>query len=704
MAATTLATHASSIRSLAARWLPALAADPEVRRAGGDFACSPAGLWLALASVAAGAEGETAAELRALLGTAGPEAAREVTDAARALAATDALAVATGVWSRTPVRDAYRTGLPDVGFGPLGDPARIDAWVREATGGLIGKLPAEVTEETRLLLVNALALKARWAKPFHAADTGLRDFRDAGGAVHQVQTMHRGIRLADAWGTAEGVTVVELPCRPAPDGVPGARVRLVLGEPGAPAAEVLPAAWSRTRVKLDCDEVRIALPRLALRTTSEVTGHFAALGLRLAPTAAADFSLLSAEPVYVGRVRQECVLKVAELGVEAAAVTAVMMPTSAMIVRRPLRIAFDRPFGIVVLPADGDAPLFAAWQATAPREPEPPAYELDEGDPAEVWRTTFVPFLPDGRCLAVVQADGSVRLPSGDVRRGEVWLRDTALRVPLEFAGFRIQRVRPFAYEAAGRHVFARVEGDRYEGRRPHASAPWRTGSPQEVASALTDPRERAAVLDADRSRRAETDETYFADSVRQTELTYLRGGSRPEIGSGFGAGPEQWRIQRRMVVAGLHKDGTFLDVGCANGLLMESVVDWAAQDGRHVEPYGVDLAPGLVAEARRRLPAWADRIEAGNALDWVPSGGRRFDFVHVLADVVPPARFPDVVRHALARLVAPGGRLLVSVYQPEGGTAPDAAERLTAVGLRVEGSASGSGAPRTATTAWAQA
>ncbi|MGW8987953.1 serpin family protein, partial [Streptomyces parvus] len=49
------------------------------------FVCSPAGLWLALAAVAAGARGGTAAELRVLLGTADREAAPAGTEVAREL-------------------------------------------------------------------------------------------------------------------------------------------------------------------------------------------------------------------------------------------------------------------------------------------------------------------------------------------------------------------------------------------------------------------------------------------------------------------------------------------------------------------------------------------------------------------------------------------------------------------------------------------
>src|SRR5205823_131548 len=98
------------------------------------------------------------------------------------------------------------------------------------------------------------------------------------------------------------------------------------------------------------------------------------------------------------------------------------------------------------------------------------------------------------------------------------------------------------------------------------------------------------------------------------------------------------------------------------NGLLMESVVAWADHP---VEPYGVDLGPGLVALARTRLPQWADRIEVGNAIDYRP--GRRFTYVHVLLDLVPTARRGDLVRHALDALVEPGGRLLVSHYGADG-------------------------------------
>jgi hypothetical protein len=85
-----------------------------------------------------------------------------------------------------------------------------------------------------------------------------------------------------------------------------------------------------------------------------------------------------------------------------------------------------------------------------------------------------------------------------------------------------------------------------------------------------------------------------------------------------------------------------------------------------------------------------------GNALEWRPPGGMRFDYVHILLDCVPRACRADLVRHHLARTVRPGtGRLLVSDYaaDPAAGH-PHAAVTLRALGFRVAGQTSGGDRP----------
>src|SRR5260221_3016846 len=215
--------------------------------------------------------------------------------------------------------------------------------------------------------------------------------------------------------------------------------------------------------------------------------------------------------------------------------------------------------------------------------------------PADQVRTiTLVPFLPDGRCV-LVQGQAGLALPSGEVRDGEDYLIDTVLRVPLETAGFRYQRFRPFGLD--GDHVYGWIEGAPYTGWRPHAEPEPTAASAEDAAARLRDagrPDLAAVVRAAARSYRTLDDQTYYADSLRTLERAYLRGRT-PQDGSGFGGDERAWRRARHHITEGITTARTFLDVGCANGLLMEPVVAWCAQRGLRGEPSGLHLASRLV-------------------------------------------------------------------------------------------------------------
>jgi len=333
-------------------------------------------------------------------------------------------------------------------------------------------------------------------------------------------------------------------------------------------------------------------------------------------------------------------------------------------------------------------------------------FQLIRTDPPadQVRRITFVPFLADGRCV-LIEDPGGPALPAGEVQDGEDYVLDTVLRVPLQTAGFRYQRFHPFGLDRD--HLYAWIEGGPYTGGRPHRSAVLSFGPAEEAAERLRahgEPVLAAAVRAAAESYRGLDEQAFYADNRRTLETAYLRG-TTPQQGSGFGGDELDWEQARRHITEGIAGDGTFLDVGCANGLLMESVAAWCAERGLAVEPHGVDISPALAELARRRLPQWADRIWVGNAVDWRPPAGQRFDYVHILLDSVPRAHRADLIRHHLAHIVRPGtGRLLVSDYAADlAAGQPSAAETIRSLGFRCAGQTSGGDRPgRSAIpTAW---
>lgn len=184
----------------------------------------------------------------------------------------------------------------------------------------------------------------------------------------------------------------------------------------------------------------------------------------------------------------------------------------------------------------------------------------------------------------------------------------------------------------------------------------------------------------------ADDERGWFEAKTACHERRYLAG-TNPRQQSGFGRDERDWERFRRPVVAPIRKSGTFLDIGCASGLLMENVKRWSQEDGYTVEPYGLDISEKLAALARQRLPHWRDRIYVGNALHWDPPF--RFDYVRTELVYVPAHRRREFLERLLSRVVAPDGYAILCSYgssRPEGVRADPLLDELDAWGVEAAG------------------
>lgn len=145
----------------------------------------------------------------------------------------------------------------------------------------------------------------------------------------------------------------------------------------------------------------------------------------------------------------------------------------------------------------------------------------------------------------------------------------------------------------------------------------------------------------------------------RLVEAVYDRAGPRlfaRETDAG------RWRVLAGDL--GLRPDATSLDVGCATGDL---VLSWAALDGFHGVAVGIDRSRPMLEVAEKlaadRGVAHLTRFLEADVDDGLPVPDGAVDTITCLG-VLEVIRRPDALAVELARVLAPGGRLAISLYR----------------------------------------
>ncbi len=358
-------------------------------RAGGvgNTIVSPASVWEAIAMTHQGARGETAAEIAGVLGmpddreaiAASAEALRSAWREARGTAIT--LDVANRLWIERgqpldpPFTDTLQrrfnaeVGIVDFSRAPDAARAEINAWVADHTARKITDLLKEgsITSLTRLVITNAVFLKAPWATPFATKATRPDPFTLTADTSISVPFMHRSDRLL-AGRVGEGddaVTVCEIPYE-------GHRMAMVIMVPARVGA--LPdvvrrldgdwrTTWAGGGGAVRNRPVVLSLPKWTARKPLDLGDALKSLGMRQAFTPdTADLSGIDGtRTLFVSSVVHEGFVDVSEEGTEAAAATGVVVGVRSAAPSRdePFEVKADRPFAWAIVDRTTGAVLFA---------------------------------------------------------------------------------------------------------------------------------------------------------------------------------------------------------------------------------------------------------------------------------------------------------------------------------------------------------
>jgi serpin B len=336
----------------------------KLRSKDGNLFLSPYSISTALGMAHAGARGNTADQMKAVLHF--PFAAEQLNPAFRGLIEQTRagkgyqLSVANAMWCQLNYKflDAYlatgekdyQAALKALDFVGATEEARqtINAWVEKQTKDKIKELikPGVLDPDTRLVLTNAIYFKGDWASPFNKKATREEDFL-SGSAKSKVPMMHQTKRfgyldggnfqaLSMPYVGRELSMVVFLPRKA--DG-------LVEFEQGLTADKL--AGWL---AKMPLQEVVVSFPRFKMTSEFQLGDALRSLGMSDAfRPGTADFSGISGKrDLFISAVVHKAFVDVNEEGTEAAAATGVVITRTSAPAAPPPVFKADHPFFFVI--------------------------------------------------------------------------------------------------------------------------------------------------------------------------------------------------------------------------------------------------------------------------------------------------------------------------------------------------------------------
>ena len=317
----------------------------------GNICVSPTSIALALAMMRAGAKGQTATEMDAVMRSLGSDPqANEIVELLAALKNDNYSETGDDDSGRLVTVQKARLDLANAAFGQHGlsieqtfldalssrfasgmylvdyvkdaEAARkvINNWVYDHTQGRIPEIlaPGDVDSSTLIALANAMYLQAAWSKEFDAGATKSLSFNLGDGSKVTVPTMSEGDDLPYAAGT--GWRAVDIPYY----GWTMAMTIIVPDDMTSFVAGLNAAALAKVWKVEKTYGVTLTLPRFKADSHFDLSDILKALGMPTAFASEADFSgITTDQPIAIGRVIHQANIDVNEKGTTAAAATVV---------------------------------------------------------------------------------------------------------------------------------------------------------------------------------------------------------------------------------------------------------------------------------------------------------------------------------------------------------------------------------------------
>jgi len=247
---------------------------------------------------------------------------------------------------------------------PQKEVENINRWVQEATNGHIENLlsRADIDDNTRMVLINAIYFKGAWSKSFEPA--GKKIFY-SGHSEYDVKNKYRVefMRKKEVLRTksTEYFEVVQLPYK-------DETVAFYIVMPRGMSINVVAkkAVEHKTLIKTILDlksmrkvNVQLTMPKFQVEKSVDLKAVLQHLGVTdIFQRGKANFGKITADDIFVSKALHKARIEVNEYGTEAAAATAVSLSTFRTGSTKPKAIIIDKPFMFFIKDEKHDVILF----------------------------------------------------------------------------------------------------------------------------------------------------------------------------------------------------------------------------------------------------------------------------------------------------------------------------------------------------------
>ena len=339
---------------------------------------SPLSVVLALSMAANGADGDTLAQMEAVLsGGAGLDVlnalCQDLTEDYENLGGSTECSIANSLWvdPEGQIKEDFIgrcIGIFDAQViqAELSDPGIVPAlngWVSDHTDGMIPSiLDQPFSQNAAALLVNALYLNNTWETEFDPVQTRAQTFTRADGGAEELDFLNH-FEEYFPYLAGDGAQGVLLPY----DDGRLAFFALMPAEAGADFGTWLAGLDGDTLAGLAAEAeearfLRLSLPKFEAEWKGELKDVLAALGLELPfdDTGRADFSRLGDNPAgyFLNQVIHAARIEVNEEGTRAAAATVAVAEAGSAPPEDGITLLFNRPFLYGIVDRETGVPLF----------------------------------------------------------------------------------------------------------------------------------------------------------------------------------------------------------------------------------------------------------------------------------------------------------------------------------------------------------